>query len=141
MLQDIATMRAQLKAVPETAKKTVEEAHGLPNEFKRVAEAAIHQKEHEEVTLAEYMALTARDGKKVRKGFAAWLNQNAKARVGQMTAQQIKPDHWRRAELKAASGSCGCGVPERCDQGCSGKAPADDGVCHEQGVSGGAGAR
>jgi hypothetical protein len=104
MLQDIATMRAQLKAVPETAKKTVEEAHGFidPNEFKRVAEAAIHQKEHEEVTLAEYMALTARDGKKVRKGFAAWLNQNAKARVGQMTAQQIKPDHWRRAELKAA---------------------------------------
>jgi hypothetical protein len=104
MLQDIATMRAQLKAVPETAKKTVEEAHGFidDKEFKRVAEAAIHQKEHEEVTLAEYMALTARDGKKARKGFAAWLNQNAKARVGQMTAQQIKPDHWRRAELKAA---------------------------------------
>ena len=104
MLKDIYATRQQADAIPRAAKEKAEKDHGFMDVkgMEDAAQLAIHNEEQQEVALLEYMALTSRDGRKARKGFAAWINAQAKERVASLNRRQIDPTRWRRAEVNAA---------------------------------------
>lgn len=104
MLQAIGGAKLAQKAIPARVRQIMVERHGEMDSAQLAQEAmkAVHNTPTMDVLLTEFRALAGKAGFKVGKDTARMVKAAAEERVAKLTQRQLRPDVWRRAEVKAA---------------------------------------
>ena len=104
LLQSIGGARLAQRAIPARVRQVMVERHGEMDAASLSQEAmkAVHNTPTMDVLFTEFRALAAKANLKVGKDTKRLVAAAAAERVAKMTARQLEPGKWRRAEVKAA---------------------------------------